>query len=278
MTIWGRFPTMRPDDCFVSEEELNLYLDHQIGLRRKTILDSHMQSCGECAVRYGIALKLANILKNPVIRTAAPAYLNGRISALIAEGKPIAGEGFWEMLKNLLSDRPYIPVGAAAGLLAVFVFALFSGHSPKGNMPFIKELVHEHYEYIEEPERLGIRSDDPQEIVRWVSDNAGMDIGFSATEDADMPSPEGACVLEENGETIGYVFFDQLGQRVSLFMIADYRDKLFGQTSMSLDDISVYCGKCTGMNYVLWKNNDLVCVLIADLSPDNLVKIARHII
>ena len=85
-------------------------------------------------------------------------------------------------------------------------------------------------------------------------------------------------VLQEEGETIGYVYFDNFDKRVSLFMLNDKYDKLFGQKAMVLGDVSVYCGTCTGMSYVLWKNGDVVCVLVGDLPESSLMGLAENFI
>jgi hypothetical protein len=206
----------------------------------------------------------------------APAWLRDKIiMSLSSESRKRAG-GFWEYMRNLIGTRPMIPIGAAGLLVVVFVVALLTTSGPRGTMPLVTEMVREHHEYIQEPENLGIKSNDPSEIAQWVSANAGMRVKLPS--DPAMPLPGGACVLKEKGETIGCVFFDFQDKRVTLFMIKDHGGRLFGPNRLKVENISVYCGKCTGTNYVLWQASDLVCVLVGDLSEESLVDIARHFI
>lgn len=276
MAMCWRDMQMNQRECFVDEEELNLYLDGELDDRRKSVLDNHRFSCRECAVRYGTALKLKNLVKDSCRNDMAPTWLRDKIIMSIVRESRERARGFWEYMRKVMGARPMIPVGAAGFLIVVFMLALFTISGPRGNMPLVTEMVHEHYEYLQEPENLGIISSDPLEIAQWVSANAGMRVALPS--DPATPLPGGACVLEENGEIISCVFFDLQDRRVSLFMTKGRGEKLFGPNKMRVENISIYCGSCTGANYVLWQANDLVCVLVGDLSEESLVDMARYFI
>lgn len=268
---------MEQRECFVDEEELNLYLDGELGEERSSILKKHLSTCRICSTRYDIAFNLKSSLKKSCENVTAPGWLREKvlISVRLAE-KEVRTEPFWEKAKILFSGRPLVPVGIAALLVIILASAIFYGSPGSSNMPFVRELVHEHYEYMEEIADLGIESNDPAEISSWISANAGMDIQFPPG--SESLSPSGACVLEMDGETAGYVYFDNRDKRISLFMLDDSYDRLFGQKTMKVENISLYCGQCTGMNYVLWKNADLICVLVGDLPESSLISMAKHFI
>jgi mycothiol system anti-sigma-R factor len=262
-------------DCFVDEEELYLYLDRELDAGRAAILDDHLVKCGDCAARYGVVSKLKSILRDSRGSVKAPTWLRDKILRGIAAEAP-AGGGFWEHMRNLLRYRPLLPVGAAGFLVVVFLMVIFSQSGHRGTMPFVTEMVHEHYEYLEEPETLGIMSSDPQEVSSWLAGNSDLRVTLPA--DSLLPPPGGACVLEHDGKTIGYVFFDFEGKRVSLFIAGNEGGELFGPTIMQHKSISVYCGNCTGMNYALWRSGDLVCVLVGDISEKELFDMAGRFI
>lgn len=266
---------MNQRDCFVSEEELYLYLDRELDGGRAAVLDDHLAKCGDCAARFGVVSRLKSIVRDSRDSVKAPAWLKEKIIRGIA-AEALGGGGFWERARNLLRNRPLLPVGAAGFLIVAFLLILFSKSGNEGTMPFVTEMIHEHYEYLEEPEKLGILSHDPQEVSNWLAGNS--DLRVTLPSDPLLPPPGGACVLEHEGRTIGYVFYDLEGQRVSLFMAGDLGEELFGPTTMLQKDISVYCGNCTGMNYALWQANDLVCVLVSDIPEDDLVNMARRFI
>jgi mycothiol system anti-sigma-R factor len=262
-------------DCFVNEEELFLYLDRELDPGRTAILKDHLVECGDCAARFGAVSKLKGILRESCDSVKAPSWLRDRVLRGLAADVPVSG-GFWEQMRNLLRNRPLLPVGAAGFLVVAFLLLIFSRASHRTTMPFVTDMVHEHYEYMEEPEKLGILSSDPQEVVQWLTVNSNL--GVTLPSDSLLPPPGGACVLEHKGKTIGYVFFDLEDKRVSLFMASGQGEELFGPTIMQHKDISVYCGNCTGINYALWKTNDLVYVLIGDIPEDDLVTLAERFI
>jgi len=267
---------MEQRECFTDEEEINLYLDGELEGDRESRLKSHLLTCRMCSSRYEIVLNLKSALKRSCENTSAPPWLRQKILNAIRREKPVIAGFFWESLKSLFSGRPLVPIGIAAMLIVILASALFYGRPRSGNMPFIRELVHDHYEYMEEAANLGIESGDPVEISEWVFANAGMNVRLPSTSKSLVPG--GACVLQENEETIGYVYFNNDDKRISLFMLEDKYDGLFGQKTMKFENISMYCGHCTGMNYVLWESNDVVCVLVGDLPESSLVGLAKGFI
>ncbi|UCC79814.1 MAG: hypothetical protein JSW64_00235 [Candidatus Zixiibacteriota bacterium] len=267
---------MEQRECFTNEEELNLYLDSELGAERLSILKTHLMTCRLCEARYEIAFNLRSAMKRSRENSAAPPWLRERILTVIRSERPLKEGYFWESVKSLFSGRPLVPIGIAAMLIIILASALYYGRPGNGNMPFIRGLVHEHYEYLEEAAIFGIESSDPLEISEWVLANAGMEIHLPSPSESFMPG--GACMLEMDGDAIGYVFFDNEDKRVSLFMLHDKYDDLSGQKTMKVENISVYCGHCTGMNYVLWEDNDVVCVLVGDLPESSLVGLAKDFI
>ena len=263
-------------ECFRSEEEINLYLDNELGTVRTSEIKTHLLTCEKCASRFEISQNLKEAVKRSSESLCAPAWLRDKIIHNINEEKTPDPGTFWGFLNRLFGGRPYIPIGIAAAMVVVFMTALFYGRPQEGNMPFISNLVHEHYEYIKEASALGIESNDPEEISGWILANTGMVLTMPPENGPLIP--KGACALQEDDETIGYVYFDNDEKRISLFMLQDRYDRLSGQTTMQLGDISVYCGHCTGMNYVLWKNGDVVRVLVGDMPEESLVDLAREFI
>jgi mycothiol system anti-sigma-R factor len=267
---------MEQRECFTGDEEFNMYLDGELDGKRESALKKHLSNCNICSLQYEMAINMKSSLKKSCEKESAPAWLREKIMNSIRAEEPVRSGHFWESVKSLFSGRPFVPVGIAAVLIIVLASAIYYGRPGNGNMPFIGEMVHEHYEYLEEVVDLGIKSNDPNEISRWISINAGMNIQLPSG--AESLVPGGACVLEMDDEDMGYVYFDKDDKRISLFIIDDKYDSLFGQKIMNLDNISIYCGNCTGMNYVLWKNADHVCVLVSELPEASLVGIAKDFI
>lgn len=266
---------MEQPECFVNEEEINLYLDEELDAGRNSQLKAHIPKCRDCSFRFEIAHGLKAAVKESC-RDTAPAWLREKILETIRKEQPVKGGFFWESIKSVFRGRPLIPVGIAAALVVVLAAAIFYGRPPSNNMPFIRHLVHEHYEYLEEAVDLGIESGDASVLSQWIYANTGMDVHLPSPSETLVPG--GACALQEDDETIGYVYYDNNDKRISLFMIEDKYDSLFGQKTMKFDNISLFCGNCTGMNYVLWASGDVICVLVGDLPESSLVDLAKGFI
>lgn len=263
-------------DCFSSEDELNEYLDGETGGTRRADIERHLGVCPDCSLRFDVADRLKIVLGESRSRTVAPAWLKTRILSTIAAEPEIKNGGFWEYMTRIFRIKPLLPITIVTALVILFFTSLFYKTPQRGTMPLVTAMVQEHYEYMEGPGENGIRSSNLEEISKWMTVNAGINIAVSS--DQGLPAPNSACMLKERGETIGYVSFDYQNQKVSLFMIKEKREELFGPQKMDLSDISVYCGKCTGMNYVLWQGDEFVCVLVGDLPQKSLVDLAEKMI
>lgn len=267
---------MNQRDCFESEEELNIYLDAELDSSRKDELDRHIKFCVTCSQRFEIARQLKLMLKSAVGRDKAPAWLKDKIRLQIEEESRHRSGAIWWYFAELFRSRPIVPVGVATALVVLFFLVIFIRPSPNGTMPLVTEMVHEHYEYLEGITGFGIKSENPEEITGWLMTNGSMKFPFKNS--ADMPSLKGACIIKEDDENIGYVAFDYQEKTVSLFILNEEKDEIFGQRKMDIGDISVYCGKCTGMSYALWKGGDTMYILVGDLPEESLVDLARHTI
>ena len=263
-------------DCFSSDDELNEHLDGETGGSRKTVIERHLGVCLDCSMRFEVAKRLKTILSDSRAGIESPAWLKTRILSTIAAEPEISGGGFWDYMTGVFKFKPLLPVSLVSALVIVFFAALFYETPQTATMPIVTAMVKEHYEYMGGPGENGILSSNLDEITGWMAVNAGINISVSS--DQELPAPNSACVLRDRGETIGYVSFDYQNQKVSLFMIKEKREELFGPRKMDLRDISVYCGKCTGMNYVLWQADKMVCVLVGDLPQESLVDLADKMI
>jgi hypothetical protein len=254
-------------ECFVNEEEVDLYLDKELPGERATLLDKHLDLCRNCAIRYRLALELKHLTRKSVLETKAPADLRDRIVQgieSIAREEPV---GFWGRLTAATKHRPLVPVGIAGALVAVFLLALFVRPTPTRTMPLVTAMIEEHNEYVEDFHTdRGIISGDPAEVGRWLKTNAGMDF-VVPTGDA-MPAVFGACTLVEDDLSVTCLFF----------MIAGNTPKLTSQKIYEVKNRRLHCGNCTGDNYVAWNNAGILCLLVSKLPEGSLVKMAESLI
>jgi len=262
--------------CFSGDDELNEFLDGAAKESRESEIRRHLGDCSRCSIRFEVARGLKELLSLSKSEVISPSWLKTSILNSLGDASKTAPGGFWEYLTGLFRFRPALPVAIVSALVIVLLGSLFYETGQPGTMPLVTAMVHEHYEYLDGPGENGFMSNDPDEITGWMAANAG--IALSISSDRGLPAPNSACVLKEHGETVGYVGFDYQNQKVSLFMIKECVDGLFGPRKMKLNEIEAYCGKCTGMNYVLWKTAEFVCVLVGDLPEESLIDLAGKMI
>jgi hypothetical protein len=140
---------MEQRECFTDEEELNIYIDGELGNDRTMILNEHVRSCDDCSIRYRIASGLKSRVREACAEIRAPVWLRTRIMSDMERESAAGGGGFWVYLINRFRSRPLIPVGAVGLLVVLFLVAVFSNPRDGGTMPLVREMIHEHYEYME---------------------------------------------------------------------------------------------------------------------------------
>jgi len=267
---------MKQHDCFVSEEEISAYIDRELDESRIEVLDKHLSLCDDCEIRHEVFLRLKSIVKDEACTEKAPAWLRERVSSALAEQGDKRPGMFWSTLIGLVRNRPLVPIGAVASLVVVLLIGLFSRSGGPATMPMVTDLVHEHFEYIEEKPGFGIVSNDLDEIFRWIASNSDLNCNIARHEN--LPPATGGCVIQEDDDKIGYVNFKYSDKQISLFIVDDSGTKLFGPREVVFRDIPVYCGNCTGMNYVMWHGQGVICVMIGDIPESSLVEFADMMI
>lgn len=262
--------------CFSGDDELSEYLDGVIGEKRGSELQGHLDDCPDCFRRFHVARGLKALLSESRSGVAAPPWLKPRIISSIAAEPATGANGLWDYLTGAIRGRPAVPVIAVLALVVV-LFAAVLYRAPHGStMPLVAELVEEHYEYLNGPGENGFLSKDIDEISGWMAVNAGFTISDFCQRE--LPSPNSACVIKEDGETIGYVGFDYQDQKVSLFLLKEDQGRLFGPRKTVLSGVDLYCGDCTGMNYVFWRGGEFMYVLVGKLPENSLVELAGKMI
>lgn len=264
---------MDKSDCFSNEKELNLYLDNELPGSRKVSLDQHLATCVDCSCQFSFWSTLKNVVQVSCYQVRAPEGLKNRIHDRLSDESAAGIFGFWDRLKMLLAGRPLAPVAAAALLIVVLTFALYFRSPTVPLMPLISDMVGEHIEYVSgKLDEYGIRSTDAREIERWLASNGGLMVKFPDSES--LPALSGACILNEDGNTITSVFFDDGEKRVSLFMTSDVPQKPDGRNIMIVKNVPVHYGRHTGENYAAWNSQGLLWIMVGSLPRESLMRLA----
>jgi mycothiol system anti-sigma-R factor len=264
-------------ECFINEEELYLFLDSELSVTRKTALDNHLNICRDCSTRFLVVQNIRDAVRNSCRTLTAPESLKLKILRELLENSSASHQGLLEKIKLLMRGRPLVPIGIAFSLIVIFVSAIYMRpqSSPRA-IKLVGTMVHEHNEYIENfNQGIGIKSADPAEITRWITDRGITTV--SLPQNFDLPL-YGACTINEMGRQITCLFFDQGDSRVTLFITADELIQMDGLNIQKTGDMLLYCGSSNDDNYIAWKDNGKFCVLVGKLPQTSLIKMAEELI
>lgn len=261
--------------CFMDDNELNLYLDRELPRERTEELGGHIAICDGCAARYEIVVQLKRLLANSVMKTKVPAGLRERIAGQV--GAPESrGVRFREALVNFFRGRLLIPIGAASFIAIAFMFFLFPRLQAPESGELVNTMVEEHNEYIISlGDASGIQSGDPAEVARWLTANSETRVDLS--NGLALPGLCGACALDEGGRRITCLFFDQGEKRVSLFVIAGEPAAPWGERTLTFKNTPLYTGCRAEDNYVAWSEGEVLRVLVSRIPEEDLINIARRL-
>ena len=263
--------------CFVNEAEIYLFVDRELSSNRQLALNDHLAFCDECAIRFDIARGIRNLLQASCRKIRAPYGLRQQIIDRIDDKALTPGPPFWEYARTIFMGRPLLPIGMAALLVVSLISVILLRPTSSNTMELVSAMVSEHDEYLVSFKTdRGIVSSDLQEVSQWISANTHAEINLSTC--GKLPSLAGVCAIKERGKDITCLFFDQGEKRISLFMIPDDAGNPPPGKPIILKGRSLFCGNCTGNNYVMWADKGVVCILVSKLPEESLIKIAENLI
>jgi len=139
------------------------FLDDELDVEKNIEVLAHVDMCCECGQRMEKERLLQNRVRETVCEVKAPDYL---VEVVLkgAEEKP---NFFVLLVRNLLSERRWVPVaGIAAAMIMIVYLFVIPGSSKKDDVLFLAES--KYHSYMMQQLDLDIRSQNHEEVVEYL--------------------------------------------------------------------------------------------------------------
>ncbi len=259
-------------DCGDLERLLDPWLDGEFGDEDRASLESHLRDCSGCraaaasamAVRSALRARLREAFAPGTPQATAPDALRRRISlALDAEAeRPTA---WW---RRIVSPLPVAAMAACvAGALVVF-----AGH--RATDPLVEEAVRKHARDL--PLELSTASIAPEVIPGMLASK----LDFNPRPPdfrSDRVRLVGARLAQLRDWPAAYMRYETpRGGRLGLFIIDDPKRRVPDEGhAVRAGPETIWVMNMRGYNVAVWRKNEIVYSLVADLDEADLVRLVE---
>ena len=254
-------------DCQTADEALDAILDGEAHVETRREVLAHLEACAVCQEEFSYRQLLRRAIRQGGETVDTPPNLWERIGARL---DTMEHRGLGRQRRRVFLAGSTLAVAVLIGML----FSSWPLRSPAS--PFMVESVDNYIRYLLSNAPYDLQTRDADHVRQWFQGRLDF-----AVEPPDL-SAEGFQLL---GTRVGY-FLDRVvaevgyqrdGHRLSLFMTRGKGiEALVGQR-MALGGQEFFVTISKGYTVVAWRDEpaNIVCSVVADLSRDQLLHIAR---
>jgi hypothetical protein len=261
--------------CDQAQELITARLDNELSADEHSAIEAHLHSCERCQRALTAESRLKQQLKLARQEVTAPAALRREIESEIASrwsAVAVKNEGGFASWFSFRSWRP----GVAVALLVIALAALFYGKSPQQDVGMIA--IETHRDLLSGKTAL-VRYDDAnrlrQELARAVGGRFAP-IVF----DLSMMKlyPVSGFVQKIGDREVLVTVYQGGGPPITCLTLlgseadAPERAERFYDADMKLN---FYTFSQDGINAVLHKEGDIICILVSKMSPADILALLR---
>jgi len=261
-------------DCTEAELLLEPYLDGEFDEVERAAMEGHLAACEGCRTRAAAArstrsalrAKLREALAPGTSAGTAPESLRRRIAEAL-EAETLSREAAPPWWRRLLSP---LPVAAAAACVAGALL-VFAGH--RSADPLVEEAVRKHARDL--PLELNAASVGPEAISALLASKLDFNPRPPAFRSQGVRLV-GARLAQLREWPAAYMRYETPRGQVGLFIIDD-PDRRVGEAGHAVQAGSgtVWVINARGYNVALWRRNEIVYSLVADLDEADLVRLVE---
>jgi anti-sigma factor RsiW len=259
-------------DCQAADEALDAILDAEAPLETRRQVLAHLEACAACREEFAFRQLLQRTIRHGSDATEVPPGLWERIGAGLDEVD--RGPG----VRQQRQQRRAFLAGTAAVVAVLIGVVLGQWLLRPSVSPFMAESVDNYIRYLLSNAPYDLQTRDADHIRWWFQGR--LDFAF---EPPDL-SGEGFQLL---GTRLGY-FLDRLvaemgyqrnGHRLSLFVTKGKGIEALTGERVSLGGKEFFITTSKGYTVVAWRDEpaNMVCSIVADLSQDQLLQVARKV-
>ncbi len=251
-------------ECRDARRLLDAFQDGELDAITSLRVQTHLESCGECARHRLWQNELTRSLDRIRDTTPmAPEALHRHITALSRSGP--ASFSVW--------TRPLVR-GTAAAVILAFAISLFvlleRGEVENDVRPYVQT----HQVWAGEHAQVDLATSDSETAALWFSEQLP---GLSAP----LSAPPGYALVgtrlaQVGGRPVGVLLYEHEGRSISCFVRLWQEAATEGFDQIALRGEGFLAGRCRGHQIVSWGGEGGSVVLVGDLDEDSLLAFAEH--
>ncbi len=222
---------------------------------------AHVARCPECAAALQAQTRVRTLIQTRLPRYAAPVGLRGRIQASAA--RP-ASAGWWAWWGGLRSHPWAVGSLAGAAAVVVLVWAGLWWLQPDPTSQLLHRAVAEHSEYMQETMHLA--APDPQAVLSELRIQLHFPLLPVFRGDSQMQLIAGRVSDLSGQRAATLVYRDAAGHYTTLFMMPEKGTAMPEGDRLPIETFRPYHRVLSGHQVLLWKQANLACVIVSDLS------------
>ena len=263
--------------CNEAVELITGLVDGELTADEQSIIEAHLSACSDCTRQYGLEKSLKAQTRMAASKIVAPELLRQAIERQLASpGRapaPVKGSFFTRWFENPLVR----PVFAAALLLMLFV-PLYYTLKPGTNVAVAAFPIHQEVNRGDQYKKMAPVTDMAAFKAQLVAAGAGKfgPMGY----DLSMMRiyPVAGFIRQLDGRYAIVTVYQGTGPAVTCITMLGSEDdaprgsKLFHDSEKKLN---FYSFASNGVNGVLHQEGDVICIMLSDMPPADLLELVR---
>jgi anti-sigma factor (TIGR02949 family) len=263
-------------NCDEAQESITALVDQELDHAERSVLESHMGECSGCRLAFEEELALKRSIRQTGERMHAPARLRSRILSdrrIFPEKRRSARQ--W--LETLWPRSPIYQTGLALAFLVLLILPTYY-LSNRVSQPVGLAAI-ETYDSFRRGDLPFDRTSNSDEIVRRLTqavDGRFHPMGYDLS--AMNMRPVAGVVREIDGRKILVAIYQGEGGSLLCYTFLGSEGDALPNAARFFDPdkkMNFYAFSRAGINAVLHREGDVICILASEMPMDNLLALAR---
>lgn len=261
--------------CDQAQELITAHLDNELNADERSAIEVHLSSCARCQHAWSAESRLKQRIQLVRQEVAAPAGLRREIEQQIAVRRAAAAPKSPGGLASWLEFRGWRPALALA-ILVIAIASIFYARSPQKDLAMAA--LETHGKLLSGQTKL-VRYDDPKRLREELAKAVGSQFAPIAFDLSMMKLyPVSGFVQKIGGRDVLVTVYQGGGPAITCFTFlgsetdAPKDAERFYDADMKLN---FYSFSQDGMNGVLHREGNLICILVSKMAPADILALLR---
>jgi anti-sigma factor (TIGR02949 family) len=277
-------------DCSEAREHLSDFHRGRLDAGTAEAVRVHVGQCPMCAAALAVEARLRALIQGRAPRYTAPPDLRSRIQAVLAgsaqQQPSVSPEesvtrgaasgarrtGGWSRWGEWLRGHRFA-VGSVAGaialLLVVWAGSLWMARDPVSRLA--SRAVAEHVEYVKTT--MNRPAADPLAVMRDVTRGVGFPLKAVFPGDSQLQLVAGMVSELGGKQAATFVYRDASARYTTLFLMPEAGTTIPAEDRMPIETFKPYHRVTSGRHLLLWKQENLACLLVSDSDERGMVSV-----